>query len=37
MDTQKHSISDIWRGSEYASAEKDAKCKVWKRTLDAAK
>ena len=26
----KHSILDVWRGSEYASAEKQGRCKVSK-------
>ena len=36
MDTQKKSILDVWRGSEYASAAEHGRCKVCK-TLDAAK
>ena len=32
LDTQKHSILDVWRGSdEYASAEKQGKFKVSKK------
>ena len=27
---QKHSILDIWRGSKYASAEKQSTCRVAK-------
>ena len=28
---QKHFILDVWRGSEYASAEKQGRCKVRKK------
>ena len=30
---QKHSILDVWRGSEYASAEKQGKCKLFKKNI----
>ena len=28
---QKNSILDVWRGSEYASAAKQSRCKVFKK------
>ena len=31
LDTQKHSILDAWRDYEYASAEKQGTCKVYKK------
>ena len=31
MDTRKHSILDVWKGSEYASAEKQGRCTVRKK------
>ena len=33
---QKHSILDVWRDPEYASAEKQGRCKVCKKALKAA-
>ena len=30
---QKHSILDVWRGSEYASAEKQGRCKLFKKNI----
>ena len=30
---QKHSILDVWRGSEYDSAEKQGRCEVCKKNF----